>query len=169
MKEIKFKKSDTVKVIAELASFIDSLDSEKEYILTVKEHKQKRSLNANSYFWELCGKLAEKTHIPKTEIYRSYIREIGGNSEIICIQDKALKHFREIWEQGHIGRFTEICDSKLKGCTNVIVYYGSSDYDTGTMSRLIEMVVQDCEEQGIPTYNQAELQKLCEEWGVDNG
>ena len=104
----------------------------------------------------------------KTEIYRSYIKEIGGNSEIICIQDKALKHFREIWEQGHIGRFTEICDSKLKGCTNVIVYYGSSDYDTGTMSRLIEMVVQDCEQE-IPTYNQAELQKLCEEWGVDNG
>lgn len=167
MKEIRFKKSDTVKVIAELASFIDSLDSEKEYILTVKEHKQKRSLNANSYFWELCGKLAEKTHIPKTEIYRSYIKEIGGNSEIICIQDKALKHFREIWEQGHIGRFTEICDSKLKGCTNVIVYYGSSDYDTTTMSRLIEMVVQDCVEQEIPTYNQAELQKLCEEWGVE--
>lgn len=167
MKEIRFKKSDTVKVIAELASFIDSLDSEKEYILTVKEHKQKRSLNANSYFWELCGKLAEKTHIPKTEIYRSYIKEIGGNSEIICIQDKALKHFREIWEQGHIGRFTEICDSKLKGCTNVIVYYGSSDYDTTTMSRLIEMVVQDCVEQEIPTYNQAELQKLCEEWGIE--
>lgn len=167
MKEIRFKKPDTVKVIAELASFIDSLDSEKEYILTVKEHKQKRSLNANSYFWELCGKLAEKTHIPKTEIYRSYIKEIGGNSEIICIQDKALNHFREIWEQGHIGRFTEICDSKLKGCTNVIVYYGSSDYDTGTMSRLIEMVVQDCIEQEIPTYNQSELQKLCEEWGVE--
>lgn len=167
MKEIRFKKSDTVKVIAELASFIDSLDNEKEYILTVKEHKQKRSLNANSYFWELCGKLAEKTHIPKTEIYRSYIKEIGGNSEIICIQDKALNHFREIWEQGHIGRFTEICDSKLKGCTNVIVYYGSSDYDTGTMSRLIEMVVQDCIEQEIPTYNQAELQKLCDEWGVE--
>lgn len=167
MKEIRFKKSDTVKVIAELASFIDSLDNEKEYILTVKEHKQKRSLNANSYFWELCGKLAEKTHIPKTEIYRSYIKEIGGNSEIICIQDKALTHFREIWEQGHIGRFTEICDSKLKGCTNVIVYYGSSDYDTGTMSRLIEMVVQDCIEQEIPTYNQAELQKLCDEWGVE--
>lgn len=167
MKEIRFKKSDTVKVIAELASFIDSLDNDKEYILTVKEHKQKRSLNANSYFWELCGKLAEKTHIPKTEIYRSYIKEIGGNSEIICIQDKALKHFREIWEQGHIGRFTEICDSKLKGCTNVIVYYGSSDYDTTTMSRLIEMVVQDCVEQEIPTYNQAELQKLCEEWGVE--
>lgn len=166
MKEIRFKKSDTVKVIAELASFIDSLDSEKEYILTVKEHKQKRSLNANSYFWELCGKLAEKTHIPKTEIYRSYIKEIGGNSEIICIQDKALNHFREIWEQGHIGRFTEICDSKLKGCTNVIVYYGSSDYDTTTMSRLIEMVVQDCAEQEVPTYNQAELQKLCDEWGV---
>lgn len=167
MREINFKKADFIKVVAEVSAYINSLDDNKEYKLEIKEHKQKRSLNANSYFWELCGKLAEKTHIPKTEIYRSYIKEIGGNSEIICIQDKALKHFREIWEQGHIGRFTEICDSKLKGCTNVIVYYGSSDYDTGTMSRLIEMVVQDCIEQEIPTYNQAELQKLCDEWGVE--
>lgn len=167
MREINFKKADFIKVVAEVSAYINSLDDNKEYKLEIKEHKQKRSLNANSYFWELCGKLAEKTHIPKTEIYRSYIKEIGGNSEIICIQDKALTHFREIWEQGHIGRFTEICDSKLKGCTNVIVYYGSSDYDTGTMSRLIEMVVQDCIEQEIPTYNQAELQKLCDEWGVE--
>ena len=167
MQEIRFKRTDFIKVVAAISAFIDSITDDKEYIITIKEHKQKRSLNANSYFWELCGKLAEKTHIPKTEIYRSYIKEIGGNSEIICIQDKALTHFREIWEQGHIGRFTEICDSKLKGCTNVIVYYGSSDYDTTTMSRLIEMVVQDCVEQEIPTYSQTELQKLCDEWGVE--
>ena len=41
MKEIRFKKSDTVKVIAELASYIDSLKEDKDYSLTVKEYKEK--------------------------------------------------------------------------------------------------------------------------------
>lgn len=165
MREIRFKKADTIKVVAELASYIDSLDDGKEYKLEIKEFKQKRSLSANAYFWKLCDELAAKIRIPKTDIYRSYIKEIGGNSDMICIQDFALDDFRKAWEEGHIGRFTETAESKLEGCTNVIVYYGSSDYDTEQMSRLIQMVVQDCEEQDIPTYDQEELQRLCDEWG----
>lgn len=164
--ELRFKKADTVRIMAELARVFDELEPDKEYALTVEEKKQKRSLDANALFWVLCGKLAAKTRISKTEIYRHYIKEIGGNFDVICIQDKALEHFRKLWEEGHIGRFTETEESKLQGCTNVIVYYGSSDYNTEQMSRLIDMVVQDCEEQGIPTYNQEELQKLCDEWGV---
>ena len=169
MKEIKFKKSDTVRVIAELASYIDSLKDDKEYKLEVKELKEKRSLSANAYAWLLLDKLAEKLRIGKTEIYRTFIKDVGGNSEIICIQDKALGHFREIWEQGHIGRFTEVMPSKLEGCTNVIVYYGSSDFDTADMSRLIELIVAECKGNDIPTYDQEELDRLCEEWGVEHG
>lgn len=168
MREINFKKADFIKVVAELSAYINSLDDNKEYKLEIKEHKQKRSLNANSYAWTLLDKLAEKLRIAKTEIYRTYIKDVGGNSEIICIQNQALKHFREIWEQGHIGRFTETLPSKIDGCTNVIIYYGSSDFDTASMSRLIELIVQDCKENDIPTYNQEELDKLCNEWGVDN-
>lgn len=169
MKEIRFKKADIIRVIAELSAYLDSLDEDKEYVILIKEHKQKRSLNANAYFWKLCGDLSAVTRVPMKEIYRSYIKEIGGNFDIICIQDKALDHFRRIWEEGHIGRFTEIADSKLQGCTNVVVYYGSSDYDTACMSRLIDMLVEDCKEQGIPTYNQEELEKLYQEWGEPNG
>lgn len=165
MKEIMFKKADSVRVIAELASYIDSLDDDKEYKLEIKDHKQKRSLSANAYAWTLLDKLAERLHIGKTEIYRTFIKDVGGNSDIICIQDKALDHFREIWEQGHIGRFTETMPSKLDGCTNVIVYYGSSDFDTTSMSRLIELIVNECKEHDIATYDQEELQKLCDEWG----
>ena len=166
MKEITFKKADSVRVIAELASYIDSLDDTKEYKLEVKEYRQKRSLNANSYAWTLLDKLAEKLHIGKTDIYRTYIKDVGGNSEIICIQDKALEHFREIWEQGHIGRFTETMPSKIDGCTNVIVYYGSSDFDTASMSRLIELIVQDCKENDIETLTPEELDRMNEEWGA---
>lgn len=165
MKEIRFRKSDTVKVIAELASYIDSLQDDKDYTLTVKENKKKRSLNANALAWELLDRLAEKLRIGKTEIYRTFIKDVGGNSEIICIQDQALDHFREIWEQGHIGRFTETMPSKIEGCTNVIVYYGSSDFDTASMSRFIDLIIQECKQYDIPTWDEDELQRLCDEWG----
>ena len=165
MREIRFKKADTVRVIAELASYIDSLNDDKEYILTVKEHKQKRSLNANSYAWTLMDKLAEKLRIAKTDIYRSYIKEIGGNNTLVCVQDAALDDLLRNWEQKGTGWLAETEKSKLDGCTNVRLYYGSSTYDTAQMSRLIELIVQDCKENGIETLTPEELSRMSEEWG----
>lgn len=165
MREIAFKKADYIKLIAELASYIDSLDDGKEYILTVKEKKKRRSLDANAYAWVLLDKLAEKVRIPKTEIYKQYIKEIGGNSETVCVIDRAVNDLCEAWEDKGIGWQTERTKSKLEGCTNVILYYGSSVYDSKQMSRLIEMIVQDCKENDIETLTPQELERLCEKWG----
>ena len=169
MNEIRFKKADTVRVIAELASYIDSLKDDKEYILTVKEHKGKRSLTANNYFWVMCDKLAEKLRISKTEIYRSYVKEIGGNNDVICCINKAVSALCEAWQGKGIGWLAELEESKLDGCTNVRLYYGSSTYDKDQMSRLIELAKQDCIENDIPTWDEEELQRLCDEWGVEHG
>jgi len=164
MKEV-FKKSEAIRIIAQLSAYFNSLDDEKEYTITVAEIKKKRSLSANAYLWELIGQLAALTGEPKTDVYRHYIKEIGGNYETICIKNNAVKDFQRLWESGHVGRFCEEIPSKLKGCTNLIVYTGSSDYDTQTMSRLINMVVQDCKEQGIETLTPQELAQMTEEWG----
>lgn len=165
MREIRFKKADTVRVIAELASYIDSLDNEKDYILTIKEYRQKRSLNANSYAWTLMDKLAEKLRIAKTDIYRSYIKEIGGNNTLVCVQDAALDDLLRNWEQKGTGWLAETEKSKLDGCTNVRLYYGSSTYDTAQMSRLIELIVADCKTYGIETLTPEELGRMNDEWG----
>lgn len=165
MKEMLFKKADSVKVIAEIASYIDSLDNDKEYILSIKEHKQKRSLNSNSYAWTLIDKLAEKLRIAKTDIYRSYVREIGGNNWLVCVQDKALDDLIRTWSAHGIGWFAETEKSKLEGCTNVRLYYGSSEYDTVQMSRLIELIVQDCKTYDIETLTPAEIERMNAEWG----
>ena len=164
-KEILFQKKDRIKVIATVASYIDSLDENKQYTLVVQEKKKKRSLNANAYAWVLLDKLAAVLHIGKTELYRSYIKEIGGNSDVVCVIDKALDDLRKGWEHNGLGWLTETMPSKLAGCTNVIVYYGSSTYDTAQMSRLIDMIVQDCKENGIETLTPAELASMCEAWG----
>jgi hypothetical protein len=165
MREIEFAKKDSIRVIAEVASFIDSLDDTKQYKLTIAEKKKKRSLDANSYFWLLCDKLAEKTRIPKTEIYRSYIKEIGGVSDTVCVLDKAVDKLCDNWEKNGLGWQTDRYKSKMKGCTNVVLYYGSSTYDSKQMSRLIELIVQDCLINEIETLPPEQLQALNNEWG----
>jgi hypothetical protein len=159
MKEITFKKSDCIKVIAEISSYIDSLNDDKQYVLTIKEKKNKRSLNANSYAWVLLDRLAEKLNIAKTDLYRGYIREIGGNSDIVCVMDKAVNKLCEMWSEKGIGWTTDTMPSKIDGCTNVILYYGSSTYDSNQMSRLINLIVQDCIINEIPTLEDMEIER----------
>lgn len=143
---------------------VDELHDEK---LTIKigKFKKKRSLDANAYCWTLISKLAEKLNIPTTDIYRSAIREIGGNSDTVCIQDKAVQSLRDGWERNGLGWQTETIPSKIEGCTNVILYYGSSTYDTAQMSRLINSIVEDCKLQGIETKSREELDSLLSQWG----
>ena len=133
--------------------------------VTVKKHREKRSLDANAYFWVLVDRLAEKTQIPKTDIYRRYIREIGGNHEMVCVIDSAVEKLRNGWEHNGLGWQTDTMPSRVLGCTNVILYYGSSTYNTRQMSHLIDMAVQDCQEQNIETLSPEKLAGMMEEWG----
>ena len=133
---------------------------EKEIDLEVKQHRNKRSLDANGYAWVLMDKIAARMHIDKVEVYREAIKNIGGVSETVCVQDKAVDRLRQGWEQNGIGWQTDTMPSKLKGCTNVILYYGSSTYDTQQMSLLIDHIVQDAKALGIETMTPAELEAL---------
>lgn len=135
--------------------------------LSVKigKFKKKRSLDANAYCWVLISRLAERLNLPKTDIYRSAIREIGGNSDTVCIQDKAVNSLRDGWERNGLGWMTETMPSKLEGCTNVILYYGSSTYDTAQMSRLINNIIEECRQLGIETKSEEEVNSLLRQWG----
>lgn len=144
---------------------LDGLKPGKVYDVEIKEHREKRSLDANAYFWVLVDRLAEKLRIPKTEIYRRYIREIGGNHEMVCVIDSAVEKLRNGWEHNGLGWQTDTMPSKLPGCVRVVLYYGSSTYDTAQMSRLIDLIVQDCREQGIETLPPDKLAGMMEEWG----
>lgn len=168
MNELTFKGSDGIQAVAWLASYVETLQADKRYTVTVKEKKERRSLDANAYFWVMCDKLAEHLHMEKTEIYRQYIKEIGGVSDTVCVLEKAADKLCENWENKGIGWQTERMPSKMPKCVNVVLYYGSSTYDSTQMSRLIEMVVQDCKEYDIPTYDQNELDKMLENWEGKN-
>ena len=130
----------------------------------IAKSKKKRSLDANALLWTLLDRLAAGTGIPKTELYRNAIKEVGGNCDTVCVIERAADDFCRGWEKNGLGWITERFPSKLPGCVNIHVYYGSSKFDTGTMSRMIDNVIQDCKALGIETENPAKVKSLLEAW-----
>lgn len=135
--------------------------------VTVKKHRERRSLDANAYFWTLCNRLSAKLRASPQEIYRSYIRDVGGNFEIIPVRNDRIEAWTRIFCDGHKGRIVDDLGPcrNIAGYHNTRCYIGSSDYDTAQMSRLIDMIVEDCKAQGIETMTEKELSLLKEEWG----
>ena len=146
-------------------ALVQEIAPNKLYEAEIKRRRQKRSLDANAYFWLLCGKLAAVTGISKNEIYRQYIREIGDNFEIIPVRSDAAGQWKKIWDSRGDGWLCiSLGTSKLAGYINLCCYYGSSTYDTVQMSRMIDMIVQDCKDQGIETAPPDEIARMKARW-----
>lgn len=130
----------------------------------LKKIKKRRSLDANAYAWVLMDKLSAALGVGKIEVYRNTIRDIGGVSDTICVRDEAVDALCRGWEHNGTGWQTERYQSKIKGCVNVTLYYGSSVYDTRQMSSLIDHLVQDCKAVDIETMTPLELSGLLGAW-----
>ncbi len=139
----------------------------KVYDLTIREHRKKRSLDANAYAWVLIGKLADAMRIPPTLVYTNAIQSIGGNYEVIPIREEAVDKFREVWTKQGLGwPCVDMGPSKIQGYRNLRAYYGSSTYDTRQMSMLIDSLIQDCKALDIETLSEEKLSAMMEGWNA---
>ena len=151
------------------AGMMQSMSGGKDRLLVLRPYRKKRSLDANGYFWSLVSALSVAVGSSPTEIYREYIRDIGGNSYIVPVKEELVNEFCDLWCEGHRGRMAEDIGPcrNTEGYHNIRVYIGSSDYDTKQMSRLIDLAIADCKECGIDTLTPEERERLLKEW--DNG
>ena len=145
-------------------ALVDEMRDKDKLSIEVKPYRERRSLDANAYFFVLADKLAEKLNTTKEEVYRNAIKEIGGVSETVCVRNQAVERLCEGWRKNGLGWQTDTFPSKIEGCTNVILYYGSSTYDTAQMSRLIDNIIQDCKAVGIETCTPEETARLLSLW-----
>ena len=134
------------------------------YDCEIKEHREKRSLDANAYCWTLLDKLADALRTTKEELYLQKVREVGPFKDF-CLTDGEAKTFRHAWEKLGTGWPTEVVDYHQDGDRQVVrAYYGSSTYNTKRMSRLIDSIVEDCKAIGIETLPPEKLAAMKEEW-----
>ena len=135
----------------------------KELSVEIKPYRARRSLDANAYCWVLCQKLSEKLNCTKEDVYKEAIRK-AGQFDFIAVTDKATEQFIKAWQSKGLGWYAEALESKIDGCKKVMVYYGSSVYDSKEMSHLIDYIVSECKEQGIETLPPWEVERLKKEW-----
>ena len=141
--------------------------ADKELSVEIKPYRARRSLDANSYCWVLCQKLAEKLNSTKEDIYKEAIRK-AGQFDYIAVTNSATEQFLKAWQSKGLGWYAEALESKIAGCKKIMVYYGSSVYDSKEMSHLINYIVDECKEHGIETATPEELSRMMNEWGQEN-
>lgn len=146
----------------------DEVKADKVYDLDVKEHRNRRSLNANNYLWVLLEKLAEvmgaeNPQITKDSLYIDFVRQVGV-SKLMTLDEDVAKTIRVAWERLGTGWPTEQVDYEPGGKVMIRFFYGSSTYNTKQMARLIDAVVEACKEQGIDTMTPEELSRLKSLW-----
>lgn len=124
---------------------------EKKY--EIKEYRQKRSLDQNSYYWKLLNELSTKLKIPTEELHFELIKKSCPCEECL-VPDKA--DLRGI-------RYYEVLNKKQvkdKVFKVIRVYVGSSELTTNEMGMLLDNLIEECKEQGIETMTPEEIAKM---------
>lgn len=127
----------------------------------IKEYKEKRSLNANSYFHVLVDKLRQKIRISfaacKNHLITSYgqIEYIGDTPATIKTNIEP-EQMREL-ETLHC---MQISVEDEDGVYWYRVYRGTHTYDSREMAMLIDGTIEECKAQNIETMTPNELLRL---------
>jgi hypothetical protein len=141
------------------------LFSGKDLSVTIDKWTEKRSNDANAYAWTLLNKLGNKLALSPIEVYRRIIKDVPDANVIVPIADDKVTAWRRNWGSNGIGWQTEIWgDSKIKGHTNIICFWGSSTFNTTQMSRFIDLIIQECEQQDIETLPPDKLEAMVNAW-----
>jgi hypothetical protein len=131
---------------------------ERNKIYEIKEHKEKRSLNANNYAWKLMTEIGNVLLKSKEEIYLQMLKDYG-QSEMISIKS-------DINIKGYFKYYEIAGQSILNGTafTHYKIFKGTSEYDSKEMSIFIDGVVQEAKQLGIETKTPQELEELKRLW-----
>lgn len=138
--------------------------------IKVSKYREKRSLDANAYYWQLLTKLAGVHKISNPYCHNVMLRRYGVLEEIdgkpvylvIPDTDEAEKKADES-ETYHLKPTSNVREGKDgKMYRAYMLLKGSHQYDTAEFSRLISGLVDECRQCGIETMTPAELARLME-------
>lgn len=132
----------------------------KAYQAEIRRKYNRRTGRANAYAWELMGRLAAVVGVPREMVYKGYIPDVGDNFRVVPYANEQQKELiADLWRAQGLGWVVQEAGSGMLLC-----YYGSSTYDTRQMGRLIDLIVQDCREQGIETAPPGDILRWVNDW-----
>lgn len=143
-----------------------------EKVYDIKEHKERRSLDSNSYYWVLVSKLSQKLRMSCARIHNTMLRDVAPPYLIdgrVAMQpipdtDEAENQVLESTTY-HLKPTSGTIEGKDGQLYRwYIILRGSSSFNKEEMSALIDRIVAECKEQDIETATPAELAQMAELW-----
>ena len=127
---------------------------DKDKLYEIKEKKNKRSLTQNSYYWALLNQLAGVMRIDNLALHFLMLQRYGVY-EVISVRSEIDVH-------GYFKYYKEIGHGTVNGreFTHYKIFKGSSQMDSKEFTILLDGLISECEEQGIPTLTREEISKL---------
>ena len=157
--EIK-NKADILKVQTVLFDIMKDLGQGKTFDCEIKQHREKRSKNANDYSWLLQDKIAKALNRSIDDIHEQMVLDYGV-LETFSIKKEAFESACRLFDY-----FKVLGESQING--NVFVHIragvGTHLYDTKEMATFIDGVVQEAQQLGIETKTPAEIAELMSLW-----
>lgn len=152
----------------DIVLFLMSADKDKLWDLT--EHKERRSLSQNAYYWVLVGKVAQVTRVSASEIHNRNLRDLGL---VLRIDDKLVPVYipdndeseQETLEAEtyHLKPTSSVKtgkDGKVYRC--YVMLRGSSSFNVQEMTALLDLMIQEAKSLDIEVISEDELRHIRE-------
>lgn len=154
---------------------VGRIDPNKEYTIEIKVVRQRRSLDANAYYFKLVRELEkvfskEDKSITTTEIHNELLAQLG----IPWLDKDGQRHWilqkdNDWWMKQKETHFCPTDKTEDRNGTPYRWFYlllPSHLMDTKEMSRLIDLVVTEAKQQGIETLTPDEIERMKQLWGT---
>ena len=125
-----------------------------ELLFKVMVWKRKRSLSQNAYYWVLLNKLGLTLGYASDELHGHMLREYGVYDVFTVRDDVPLNDYFRYWDEVGSGFMDGV---KYR---HVRAFKGSSEMDSTEFSKLLNGVIQECQQQGIETMTPQDAAKL---------
>lgn len=159
MKTIVKNQTDLSNVLVQIANLTPML-KDKAYDIEIKEHKEKRSKNANDYSWVLQDKIAKSLNRRIDDIHKEMVLQYGV-IEVLSIQKIAFDSAKRLFDY-----FEILGESSANGkeFVHVKAGIGTHLYNTSEMATFIDGVVSEAKNLGIETMTPNEIAQLKSLW-----
>ena len=171
MKKV-FSKENWIMAVQWITQVVGTLKDGKKYCVEVKEHRERRSLKANNYAWELMEQIAKASKVDKREVYHQMLMAYGTDKridgELYTVTLKAEIELSLKTDEYLYVHTSFIGESVLNGklAYHYKVIKGSSEYNTKEMSDFIDGIVQEAQQLDIDTRTPDEIALMKSRWAA---
>lgn len=131
------------------------------------EHKAKRTLTQNAYYWVLLEKVAAALRMSKPELHNRMLRQYGvwqryGDKVVVALiadtdeaEETALRA-----EKLHLKPTSVTIESEVGTMRQYVLLKGTHEMNTEEMSVLLDGLIQEARNLDIETLTPAELERM---------